>query len=145
MSFAYGSALHREETIAALAERWVAALAGLVDHCLSPEAGGYTPSDFPLAGLDQAALDELAAGARDLDDVYPLTPLQQGMLFHSLSAPRAGSYITQFQCDLVGKLDLAAFGAAWQRVVDRHPVLRTGFVWEGTDEPLQVVRRRAAL
>ena len=56
-----------------------------------PEAGGYTPSDFPLAGLDQAALDRAAsADDRGVEDLYPLTPLQQGMLFHSLYTAGAG-------------------------------------------------------
>ena len=73
LGFAYSAAVHQAATIAALADRWVAALRGLLAHCLLPGVGGYTPSDFPLAGLDQAALDRLTAGARDVEDVYPLS------------------------------------------------------------------------
>lgn len=61
-------------------------LQGLIEHCLSPDAQRFTPSDFPLAGLDQAALERLQLPA-DTELLYPLTPLQQGMLFHALQAP----------------------------------------------------------
>ncbi|HEV2733541.1 MAG TPA: amino acid adenylation domain-containing protein, partial [Longimicrobiaceae bacterium] len=85
----YGAAVHRGETVEALAERYAAALREMVAHCRLPEAGGCTPSDFPLAGLDAAALDGLAAavgagpGGRELEDVYPLTAMQQAMLLHA--------------------------------------------------------------
>ena len=72
------------------------------------EAGGYTPSDFPLAGLDQAALDALLGSGRGVEDVYPLTPLQEGMLFHALYAPGSGVYVGQFGFVLEGPLDADA-------------------------------------
>jgi amino acid adenylation domain-containing protein/non-ribosomal peptide synthase protein (TIGR01720 family) len=144
LSWAYSSALHDEATIAALAESFLAALRGLIRHCRSPGAGSFTPSDFPLAGLDQRQLDRCLAGARDVEDLYPLSPMQQGMLFHSLSAPRSGHYVEQVSCR-IGGIDAAAFRRAWQAVVDRHPILRTSFVWQGLPEPLQVVRRQVPL
>lgn len=76
----------------------------------------------------------------NVKDIYPLTPIQQGILFHTLYSPKAGEYIMQMVCTLRGNLNAGAFERAWQRVVDRHAVLRTAFVWEGFDEPLQVVR-----
>src|SRR5437868_12822343 len=82
---------------------------------------------------------------KDIQAIYPLSPMQEGMLFHSLYAPESGAYCTQFVCTLVGRLDLAAFERAWQKVVERHPVLRTAFVWEGLARPMQVVGRRARL
>jgi len=57
----YSSQAHRYETIAALAQRFIAALTGLIHHCLAPDAGGYTPSDFALAQLSQDELDEMLA------------------------------------------------------------------------------------
>jgi amino acid adenylation domain-containing protein/non-ribosomal peptide synthase protein (TIGR01720 family) len=79
----------------------------------------------------------------NVEDIYPLAPLQQGLLFHSLSAPEAGLYCNQALFTLSGKLNVPAFKRAWQRVVDHHPVLRTSFVWEGVKEPVQVVNRKA--
>ena len=71
--------------------------------------------------------------------------MQQGMLFHSLYAPESGVYFEQLSCTLRGDLDIPAFERAWQRVVDRHPVLRTSFVWKQLDKMLQVVHRRVKL
>ncbi|HBL25823.1 MAG TPA: non-ribosomal peptide synthetase, partial [Acidobacteria bacterium] len=77
--------------------------------------------------------------------VYPLTPLQSGMLFHSLMAPDSGVYVTQVTCTLPADLDARRFRQAWERLVERHGVLRTAFLWEGLDEPLQVVREKVSL
>ncbi len=77
---------------------------------------------------------------KNVEDIYPLSPLQQGMLFHSLYAPESGVYVIQYSCILAGALDVACFRAAWQRVVARHPMLRTAFFWHKLREPHQVVR-----
>jgi amino acid adenylation domain-containing protein len=75
-------------------------------------------------------------------DIYPLSPMQEGMLFHTLAAPESGLYLRQLSWPIASALDLEALHRAWSEVVARHPVLRTGFVWEGQDRPLQVVRRQ---
>jgi amino acid adenylation domain-containing protein len=74
-----------------------------------------------------------------VEDSYPLSPVQQGMLFHHLYAEHSGVDIEQIVYALHHRLDVPAFKRAWQRVVDRHAILRTGFRWEGHDEPMQVV------
>jgi amino acid adenylation domain-containing protein/non-ribosomal peptide synthase protein (TIGR01720 family) len=145
VTWTYSSAVHRPETIQSLAQSFLSALQALIAHCLSPEAGGYTPSDFPLARLDQAQLDQLLAEQPTAEDLYGLTPLQQGMLFHTLHEPQLGMYIEQLSLPLYGDLDVAAFQAAWQQVVDRHPALRTVFVWDGLAEPVQAALRQAEL
>ncbi|MFL6293984.1 MAG: condensation domain-containing protein, partial [Thermoanaerobaculia bacterium] len=141
-TWTYDPGRHLPATAERLARSFLAELEGLVVHCLSPEAGGYSPSDFPLAGLDQAALDRLEPGVEDL---YPLAPLQEGILFHSLYDPRADPYLEQLTARLEGPLDAPAFAAAWQRVVERHAALRTAFLWKTVDRSLQLVRRRAEL
>ena len=80
-----------------------------------------------------------------IEDIYPLSPTQHGMLFHSLYAPESGHYIVQKRCTLSGEMNVPAFERAWQQVMDRHQVLRTAFVWEGLDEPVQVVNKRVEL
>ena len=67
----------------------------------------------------------------DVEDICPLSPLQQGLLFHELSEPGSGLYFNQTLLTLRGDLDVEAFRQAWQRVVDLHPILRSFFVWEG--------------
>ena len=74
-----------------------------------------------------------------IEDIYPLTPVQQGMLFHSLSAPGTGVYVQQLSCSLRGHLDVEAFRGAWDAVVSRHAALRTAFVWQRVETPVQVV------
>ncbi|MCP4662796.1 MAG: non-ribosomal peptide synthetase, partial [bacterium] len=74
--------------------------------------------------------------------VYALSPVQEGMLFHSLYAPASGVYVVQLSVRLRGELDGAIFVQAWQQVVDRHPTFRTSFHWQGLDKPVQVVHRK---
>jgi hypothetical protein len=81
----------------------------------------------------------------NIEDLYELSPMQQGMLFHSLAAPESGVYVESLSCTVQGKLDISAFKRAWQKVVERHPVWRTSFYWEGLDKPLQVVNRCVSL
>ena len=79
---------------------------------------------------------------KQVEDIYPLSPMQQGMLFHSLYAPDSGVYIIEMSFEIHGKLDVADFEQAWQVVIDKHPILRTAFVWEKVEKPLQVVGRK---
>ncbi|BBH46995.1 hypothetical protein KU43P_34720 [Pseudomonas sp. KU43P] len=119
-------------------------LQALVAHCLAPGAGGATPSDFPLAGLDQAQLDALELPIDQVQDLYPLSPMQQGMLFHSLYQPGDGSYINQVRMDAEG-LDTARLRAAWQAALDSHAALRTVFVGTAAGQTLQAVLRHVEL
>ena len=145
VAWAYSENLLDRSRVSALAEDFLAALRSLIAHCLSPEAGGYTPSDFPLAALDQATVDRLAAEMGEIEDVYPLSPVQQGLFFHALESPGSGAYFMQVSCTLRGEIDDDAFDSAWRRVLERHTILRTAFVWEGLEAPLQVVRPRLEL
>ncbi|WP_172381755.1 non-ribosomal peptide synthetase [Streptomyces sp. MNP-20] len=141
----YSRTLHHEETVAGLADGMLAALTELVAHCCREDAGGRTPSDFPLARVDQEALDRVVGDGRAVEDLYPLTPMQAGMLFHSLMDPDARTYVNQVQLVLRGVTDPHALAQAWQRTADANAVLRTGLVWQETSEPLQAVRHRATV
>ena len=143
--WSYSENVHRRETIERLAEDYIRALRRIVVHCQSPEAGGYTPSDFPLARLNQEELRQLEKDYRQIEDIYPLSPMQEGMLFHSLYSPGSDLYFEQFCCRLEGDLDIAAFKQSWQEVVNRHSILRTACVWEQLSKPLQIVLRQIPL
>ncbi len=85
-------------------------------------------------------------GKSDLiEAIYPLSPMQEGMLFHTLYAPGSGVYCVQLNYTLQGRLNVAAFQQSWQQVMQRHAVLRTMFMWERRENPLQVVRRQVKL
>ncbi|MEU6776076.1 non-ribosomal peptide synthase/polyketide synthase [Streptomyces sp. NPDC046759] len=141
----YSDQVHRAETVRALADAMVRALADVTEHCARPDAGGRTPSDFPLARLDQATVDRLAGDGREVEDLLPLTPLQEGMLFHRLVGGPDDVYLDQAALLLEGVTDPDALAVAWQRVADRTPALRTSVVWEGVPAPLQVVHREVRL
>ncbi|MHB9857126.1 condensation domain-containing protein [Streptomyces sp. YIM S03343] len=80
---------------------------------------------------------------RDVEDVYVLSPMQEGLLFHTLQNPGSAMYVQQLAHTYVGDLNVAALRSAWQTVVGRHPVLRSSFAWERLDKPLQMVHRDA--
>ncbi|MDP9122450.1 MAG: condensation domain-containing protein, partial [Acidobacteriota bacterium] len=77
-----------------------------------------------------------------VEDIYPLSPLQEGLLFHALSGNQ-GLYFEQLRCTLAGELDLPAFERTWSLLAERHAVLRTAFDWEDAGAPVQVVLSRA--
>lgn len=83
--------------------------------------------------------------AKNIEAIFPLSPLQQGMLFHTVSDERERFYFEQLIWTLHGDVNTQALARAWQQVIDRHQSLRTMFVWEGMDEPLQVVGERVSL
>ncbi|MDB9527414.1 amino acid adenylation domain-containing protein [Oscillatoria sp. CS-180] len=145
LKWRYSPTRHRRQTIEHLSNTFIAALTELIEHCLLPQAGGFTPSDFPLAPLTQASLDWLSAALPQLVDLYPLAPMQLGLLFHAIYTPEAGTYVNQINCTLRGALNVGAFQQAWQQVVDRHAALRTSFHWEALESPLQAVHRNARL
>lgn len=82
---------------------------------------------------------------KNIADVYPLSEMQQLMLFHSLSSPKSDALFSQFHYSISGSLDVSSFQFCWQNIVDRHAALRTAFVWEGLEKPLQIVRKRVPL
>jgi amino acid adenylation domain-containing protein/non-ribosomal peptide synthase protein (TIGR01720 family)/FkbM family methyltransferase len=139
LEWTYSENLHRQETIAKLVESFVGTLREIIAQSTLPQTNGRTPSDFPLARLDQDKLDRLIANRPPLEDIYPLSPLQQGMLFHTVYSPGLGMYMEQVSCTLRGDFNLTAFKQSWQRVMERHAILRTAFVWENLNEPLQTV------
>ncbi|MDR9878604.1 amino acid adenylation domain-containing protein [Pseudomonas allii] len=128
-------------TVQRLADDYAAELQALIEHCCATPAGQVTPSDFPLARLTPQQLDALPIAGPAIADLYPLSPMQQGMLFHTLYAPEAEAYINQLRLDIEG-LDLLAFGRAWQAALDRHDILRSSFHWLGLDSAHQVIQRQ---
>ena len=76
----------------------------------------------------------------NIEDIYPLSPMQQGILYHSLSS-KASEYFQQVHWTFRGSLNITAFEQAWQQVTLRHSILRTDFHWQEVDEPVQIVYR----
>ncbi|MDZ5604326.1 amino acid adenylation domain-containing protein [Pseudomonas sp. RP23018S] len=145
LTFTFSHEMFETATIERLANAFQAELLAVIEHCCAHGPRGFTPSDFPLAGLAQTHLAQLPLAVGQVEDIYPLSPMQQGMLFHSLEAGEAGLYINQMSVPVEG-LEVEPFLAAFAQVIQRHEILRTGF-WAAQHlaQPLQIVQRQATL
>jgi len=141
LRWTFSAERHDRQAIAALADDYLEQLQHLIEHCLTDEAGGLTPSDFPLAKLTQAQLDNLPVPAAEIEDVYPLTPMQEGMLLHTLLEPGTGLYYMQDRYRINSELDPQRFAQAWQAVIARHEALRASFCWNVGEDMLQVIHK----
>ncbi|MCK9776010.1 amino acid adenylation domain-containing protein [Pseudomonas syringae] len=139
LSWTFSGAVFERDTMQRLADEYTAELQQLIAHCTTEGVAGVTPSDFPLACLSQSQLSRLPIPAGQIEDLYPLAPMQQGMLFHTLFEQEAGNYINQMRIEVSG-LDVPRFRAAWQATLDAHEVLRSAFI-SHLQPALQVVLR----
>ncbi|WP_459514968.1 amino acid adenylation domain-containing protein [Erwinia amylovora] len=110
------------------------------------DCGQITPEMLPLISLSQEEIDSLTArlpgGVAAIQDIYGLSPLQEGILFHHLMSDKGDPYLLIAQLRFDDRAALLRYAAALDRVVARHDVLRTAFVWEGLSEPAQLVLRQ---
>src|SRR5690606_20798442 len=128
------------ETVRALAWRWRDTLVRLAAHAGEPEAGGLTPSDVPLVRVGQQQIEQWESRYGPLTDIWPLPPLQAGLLFHTrLAAGSLDVYVAHLTLDLAGAVDAARLRSSVDAVVARHASLRTAFVYDETGDPVQVV------
>ncbi|ACS86837.1 non-ribosomal peptide synthetase [Musicola paradisiaca] len=141
----YNRTLHDAQTINQLAVDFMHALEALVEHSQGQKMQ-YTPSDFPLLGWKQQDLDAAFSpfgSHENVEDAYPLSAMQQGILFHSLYSGDPSAYYVTLSCTLSGHVEPTLFQQAWREVILRHPALRTAII--AGESPLQVVLREADL
>nr|WP_223514287.1 non-ribosomal peptide synthetase [Pseudomonas sp. GL-B-19] len=142
LSWGFSREMFDIATIQRLADDYALELKALIDHCCAVEMPQATPSDFPLARISQVQLDALPIA--NFEDLYPLSPMQQGMLFHTLYEPEVGAYLSQLRLDIQG-LDSQRFAQAWQTALERHDILRSSFHWQGLDTAHQAIVRQVEL
>ncbi len=143
LGWTFSREMFDESVIAGLAEHYLHELQNLIAHCLSSEVGGATPSDFPLAGFTQAQLQQLPFDLRQIEAIYPLSPMQEGLLLHTLLEPGSGIYMMQYCYSVDSAIDTERFRQAWYAVAQRHDALRTRFSWGVGERMVQVVQRIA--
>ncbi|WP_443093777.1 amino acid adenylation domain-containing protein [Nocardia uniformis] len=145
-AFAFPTGLLSRERVQEFADLFVAALSALAAHAQRTEVGGFTPSDMSLVQVGQGDIEVWERNYPALADVWPLSPLQGGLLFQAMIAQSQQTldvYTMQAVLDLGGTVDVERLHAAAQGVVDRYPNLRTAFVTDNDGKPVQVVLDRA--
>lgn len=134
--------VHKQDLLAALKDGWV-----MDSHAEAPPK--ITPDMLPLVSLTQDEIDlivnSVAEGTAGIQDIYPLAPLQEGILFHHLLETQGDPYITRSIIVFDNRTRLNAFLDALQTVIDRHDILRSSMRWSGLPQPVQVVHRQALL
>ncbi|OAK54188.1 amino acid adenylation domain-containing protein [Rhodococcoides kyotonense] len=151
-TFAFPTGVLSASEVERLVELWIEALTALTVHAAGTDAGGYTPSDLELVDLDQATIVDLEQRFPALDDVWSMSPLQSGLLFHARLAGEVGhgvaagaddgvdAYMVQLGLELRGTVDATRMKAAAQTLLDRHANLRTAFVHDAAGHSVQVVQ-----
>lgn len=146
-SWTYSTALHHRDTIEKLAQGFALNLQQIATLANDDvDRNPYTPGDFALAQLSQEDADQLyALAGNNVKRAYPLSPTQQGMLFHSELETHSGAYVMQLGCTISDSFDPAAFRQAWQTVLNRHDSLRLQVMPRADADPLQLVLREQDL
>lgn len=144
MRWTFSDRVYRTETVEQLADAFRHELIAVIDHCAAKRTRTATPSDFPLVRLTQAQLDALPVPSSAIEDIYPLTPMQEGLLLHTLLEPGTGIYYMQDRYSIDSELDLERFDQAWRAVVARHEALRASFAWNAGEAMLQIIHRQVS-
>ncbi|RVW00523.1 amino acid adenylation domain-containing protein [Rhodococcus spongiicola] len=145
-NFAYPSGILDATDVRDLTDLWQSACHALATAAGKPGAGGLTPSDIPLVRLDQEAIERLEETCPGIVEVWPLSPLQAGLLFQNeMSGEGADPYVVQLAMDLRGHVDADRMRRTLQELLDRHEILRVAFTTGPGGDPLQLVLRHAEL
>ncbi|WP_197321532.1 non-ribosomal peptide synthetase [Saccharomonospora sp. NB11] len=141
ISLSHDTAAFDTATIEKLGWRMLTVCAEIAEAASKPDAGFRIGADFPLAGLSTTELTRAFGSCRGIEDLHPLSPAQEGILFHTIQSADARLYTTRLSWEF-DDLDPDAFTQAWQEAATRHPVLRSSIAWRLVNRPLQVVSER---
>ncbi|UCH98458.1 MAG: amino acid adenylation domain-containing protein [Candidatus Aminicenantes bacterium] len=144
MSIGYNTGQYKTETIETLGKHFKIELERVISFCSNREERDLTPGDLTYPGLSIETLERLK-GKYPLEDIYPCTPLQEGMIFHALYDQHSSAYFIQLSYRFHGQLDMAAVRKALQELVNHYEILRSVFVHEDLDRPLQLILKKGKI
>lgn len=136
---------YRKETVELLLQYYKKWLSTIIAYGSKKKSNFYVPSDFPMANLSQEQIDSQFRPLGEIENIYPLSPMQESLLFQNLSQPDSKSYFIQTAFDVKGKINIEKFQKAWHIVVQHFSILRTGFKWSGLDQPLQFILKNVSI
>jgi non-ribosomal peptide synthase protein (TIGR01720 family) len=140
LSIVYNKKQYKAETVKTLMDHYMTELKRIISYCSAREKRELTPGDLTYGKLSIDTLDRIAGSIQGkIEDIYPLTPIQEGMLFHSLYDSSSSAYYQQMSYRLRGDLDITLVKKSLNELFKRYDILRTIFVHENVDRPLQVV------
>ncbi|MGE5343979.1 MAG: amino acid adenylation domain-containing protein [Candidatus Omnitrophota bacterium] len=144
MTLSYNQTHFKKETIEALIDNFSSQLKRIILFCSEKENPEFTPADFTYKGLSIDTVEQLMKSYGDIEDIYTLSPMQEGMLFHAL-VEESSSYFEQTSYRLKGELNIEQVKHSLNELARRHDVLRTTFVYKDMDRPIQVVLKNRAI
>ncbi|WP_259418057.1 non-ribosomal peptide synthetase [Bacillus toyonensis] len=137
----YNTKVYAEDVVVEFTEAFKDALRDVIHHCISKEQAEKTPFDYGDKELTFEQLEEIKAKNRwgEIEKIYPLANMQQGMLFHALEDPKSGAYFEQLVIDVKGFIDVNLFEESLNDIMKRHELLRTAIEYEITEKPKNVI------
>jgi amino acid adenylation domain-containing protein/non-ribosomal peptide synthase protein (TIGR01720 family) len=138
ISTSYSRKQYKSETVEILSKHFKSELNRIISYCSTMKGKELTPGDLTYSYLSIENLERLQKQYL-IEDIYTCTPVQEGMLFHSLYASSSSAYFVQVSYRLHGELDVAIVEKSLNELLKRYDILRTAFVYEGLDRPVQVV------
>ena len=142
VSFSYDENCIDQSKISVLIDRYENSLSGIIEHCVNRKSTQLTPSDY---GDSELAIEELGQinkefeGIGEIQYIYTLSAMQEGMLFHNLLNNTSSQYFEQMSYSIKGSIDMNLFEKSFNRLLQRYDVFRTNFIYEGMKNPRQVV------
>ncbi|HLP57633.1 MAG TPA: amino acid adenylation domain-containing protein, partial [Candidatus Deferrimicrobium sp.] len=145
MTISFNRTHFKAETMKALVANLENELKYIIEYCCSREKRERTPGDFTYKGLSIESVDRLMESYANAEDIYTLTPMQEGMLFYTLADDSSHSYCEQMSYRIHGKLDIPAVERSLNELFKRHDILRTAFVYKDIERPVQVVLKERVI
>ncbi|WP_262384748.1 non-ribosomal peptide synthetase [Paenibacillus terrae] len=142
----YSKRHYEETTITQLINTFISRLLSIIEHCSQANYEEFTPSDFPSVSLEQHSLDQIVktySKQYGLNKMMHLSPLQEGLLFHYLEYPASDQYFVQVNWKYRGRLEVNQYREAWDSVIAENDCLRTCFIWDALDKPVQCIIQTA--